>query len=318
MSTNKIFLYKNINNNVCEITLNNPSKRNPLSLELIVSLQVLLNNLKKSKTIKVILLRSTGPSFCSGHDLKEVQSFSSSKAKLLNLFKKLNSDLVIVMGYGLLIPEIFLEDPTFGFINIHLSLLPRWRGAAPVEYTLMYGDKKAGVSIFKLNKNLDQGPILNKKEVEISDSINKIELQQKLNKAGVDLLLETLEKYFSNKISLQSQKEEHVTYAPKIKTNHRKIDFNKNARDVFNKVRSFSPNPGAWFLLNKERLKIISCKLEKLNGEPSTILSKNLIVACKDYSIQPLIIQREGKKSMNINEFLRGFSFKIGDKINEN
>lgn len=263
----------------------------------------------KASPVQEIGIKNNIPTYTPSSLKKDIE---------FNLFKKLNSDLVIVMGYGLLIPEIFLEDPTFGFINIHLSLLPRWRGAAPVEYTLMYGDKKAGVSIFKLNKNLDQGPILNKKEVEISDSINKIELQQKLNKAGVDLLLETLEKYFSNKISLQSQKEEHVTYAPKIKTNHRKIDFNKNARDVFNKVRSFSPNPGAWFLLNKERLKIISCKLEKLNGEPSTILSKNLIVACKDYSIQPLIIQREGKKSMNINEFLRGFSFKIGDKINEN
>ena len=241
---------------------------------------------------------------------------SLNNEKEVKRFKVLKSDIAIVMGYGILIPKSFLNLPLLGCINIHFSLLPKWRGAAPVEYALMKGEKETGITIFKLNEKFDQGPILNSSRCKITDTMTKNQLQENLNKIGINLLLTTLPKYFSNELNLKKQDEDKATYAPKIFTKDRKIDFSKNANEIYNTIRSVAPKPGAWFKFNKERIKILSCVIKSLKGKPSTILSNDLIIGCYDRSIQPKIIQREGRKSMNIKEFLRGFVFKIGDEIN--
>lgn len=231
-------------------------------------------------------------------------------------FKNLRSDIVIVMGYGILLPKSYLDCSIFGCINIHLSLLPKLRGAAPIEYALITGEKETGVTIFKLTESLDTGPILGSEKCFITDLMTKNDLQKKLNDIGISLLLRILPKYFAKELILEKQNDYNATYARKILSKDRKINFYKNSKIVFNKIRSFEPERGAWFILNKERIKIISCIIEKMKGEPSTIISKDFLIGCNDGSIKPLIIQREGKKPMNIKDFLMGFSFKIGEKLN--
>ena len=194
--------------------------------------------------------------------------------------------------------------------------MPRWRGAAPVEHALLNGDKQTGVSIFRLVSELDAGPILSKVSISIEQDINKENLLEKLTFLGKNLLIETLPNYFNNKITPIEQNIKKVTYASKISSELTRINFNDNPLNIFNKVRAFSPKPGAWFIFNNERFKIIECKTSMENGIPSTIVNSEFNIACDGGLIAPKIIQREGKKPMGIGEFLKGFKFTIGDKVN--
>ena len=234
----------------------------------------------------------------------------------IELFKELNPDLVIVMAYGILLPNKILNLPTFGCINIHLSLLPRWRGAAPVEYALLNGEKETGITIFKLVDKLDAGPIISQVSILVDESLNKNELFKKLNNIGKELIIKILPDYFDNKIILKDQNEKDATYASKINSKMTQINFNENVKNVFNKIRAFSPKPGAWFLFNNERIKIISCKKTIEKSIPSKIINEHFHIGCNDGIIVPIVIQREGKKPMEIKEFLRGFTFSVGQTIN--
>ena len=236
--------------------------------------------------------------------------------KNVETFIKLDPDLVVVMAYGKLLPDRMLSFPKFGCINVHVSLLPRWRGAAPVEYALLNGDKKTGVTIFQLVGKLDAGPIISQASLSIDDSMNKEDLLTKLNSIGKDLLLKTLPNYFNNTISLQEQNEAEATYANKISSVQTRIDFNDNVINVFNKVKAFSPKPGAWFMFRNERIKIIKCQTSTINCTPSVIVNNEFHIGCEGGLIKPRIIQREGKKPMRIGEFLKGFQFSIGHKVN--
>ena len=230
--------------------------------------------------------------------------------------KKIQPDIIIVMAYGLLLPSKFLTLPKLGCINIHVSLLPRWRGAAPIQHTLLNGDDVSGISIIKLEKKLDAGPILFQKKINLPNHINKDDLELKLTDLGCKSLIEFLPKYFKNQISPKIQDETKVTYANKINSNFRKIDFNKKSLDVFNQIRAYSHNPGAWFLYKEHRIKLISVKINNNIGKPSTILNDKFEISCKDGSILPLLLQREGKKIVSIEEFIRGFNFSVGDQLN--
>ena len=242
------------------------------------------------------------------------ENFKDNKS--IELFKKLNPDLVIIMAYGILLPNKILNLPTFGCINIHVSLLPRWRGAAPVEYALLNGDKKTGVTIFKLIDKLDAGPIISQVSVLVDKNLSKNELFNKLNSIGKELIIKILPNYFENKIILENQNEQKATYAPKITSKTTKISFDENVTNVYNKIRAFSPKPGAWFLFKDERIKIISCKKIIGNPSPSKIINKHFHIGCNDGAIIPIVIQREGKKPMEIKEFLKGFTFSVGQIIN--
>ena len=242
------------------------------------------------------------------------ENFKDNKS--IELFKKLNPDLVIVMAYGILLPNKILNLPTFGCINIHVSLLSRWRGAAPVEYALLNGDKETGVTIFKLVDKLDAGPIISQVSVLVDKNLSKNELFNKLNSIGKELIIKILPNYFENKIIIENQNEQKATYAPKITSKTTKINFDESVTNVYNKIRAFSPKPGAWFLFKDERIKIISCK--KIIGNPSSskIINKHFHIGCNDGAIIPIVIQREGKKPMEIKEFLKGFTFSVGQTIN--
>ena len=230
--------------------------------------------------------------------------------------KNLNPDLIIVMAYGKILPKEILDLPLFGCINIHVSLLPRWRGAAPIEHTLINGDKESGVSIIQMVEKLDAGPIINQKKISIEDNCNKNELSKKLTEVGTKLLLVTIPLIFDKKISYSIQNDNYVTYAKKITANNRKINFNKSVNEVLNLIRAHSPKPGAWFTIQGERIKIIKARKSNSTGNASTIINDKFNIGCNNGSIEPLLLQREGKNIISKDDFLRGYSFEINDIIN--
>ncbi len=250
------------------------------------------------------------------HNIPVYQPKNFASYENINELKKLKPDLVVVMGYGLLLPKSILQIPLHGCINIHVSLLPRWRGAAPIEYAILNGDEKTGVSIFLLEEKLDAGPIIATQQIKIDKDINKGNLTSELNILGTALLINTLPDLLDNKISAQKQEETYATYAKKITPELRRINFNNEVRTIYNQIRAFAPKPSAWFTVNNERFNILKCSMKICEAEASTIMNSQLHIGCKNGIIIPEIIQREGKKSMKIGEFLKGFAFEVGQKIN--
>ena len=188
-----------------------------------------------------------------------IQVFTPNKLDNYEEIKNLENlkiDIAVVMGYGNILPKNVLKLTKFGFVNIHLSLLPEFRGASPIEYALLNGKKETGVTIFKIIEKLDAGPIIINKKFFINNSINKDELEKKLNILGVDLLLKALPKYLKGELELQKQDEIKASYSKKINSNETQINFFQPTHNVYNKIRAFSPKPGAWFEYNNERFKI--------------------------------------------------------------
>ena len=250
------------------------------------------------------------------HNIPVYHPKNFSSFENINELKKLEPDLVVIMGYGLLLPKSILQTPLYRCINIHVSLLPRWRGAAPIEHAILNGDEKTGISIFLLEEKLDAGPIIATQEINIHKDINKGNLTSELNILGTALLINTLPDLLDNKISVQKQDETFATYAKKITPELRRINFNNEVNTVYNQIRSFAPKPSAWFAFNNERFNIIKCLMKICEAESSTIMNRQFHIGCKNGIIIPEIIQREGKKSMKIEEFLKGFAFDVGQKLN--
>jgi len=252
----------------------------------------------------------------ANHNNIKVNFTTRLDEEAFDLIKSYKPDLIIVMAYGLLIPTKILNFPQYGCINIHVSLLPRWRGASPIEHTLLNGDTETGITIIKLIEKLDAGPIIVQKKIPVVENINKDDLSDKLTEIGSDLLIDILPKLFAGKVVMQDQNNKEATYAQKINSQMRKINFNLSTREVLNQIRAYATNPGAWFFYNNERIKIISASIQSNKGNPSTILNKQFELGCLDGSILPSYLQREGKKIMYIEDFLRGFSFTVGDSLN--
>ena len=264
---------------------------------------------KKSKRGQKI-----NPSPIEGYCKKNKVSFRNPK--ILNTeeefknFKALSANLIVV-AYGQIIPENFLKISKFGFINIHASLLPKWRGAAPIQRAIMNGDKKIGVSIMKIEEKLDSGPIFASKEFDLHKNETHGEIEKKLSLEGANLLIEILK--FIEKGNSKSIQQDHsqATYAKKIEKNESKINWNKDANKVLAHIHALSPSPGAWFEFDKERFKILRAKISSENGKHACVLDENLTVGCKSNSIQILELQRQGKNRQTVKEFL------LGKKINK-
>ena len=269
---------------------------------------------KKGRGMKVD--QSPVHNLASSHNIEVFTPSSFSKKMEKKNLEKFNPDLIIVMAYGLKLPNYILDLPKMGCINIHVSLLPRWRGAAPIEYCLLNGDKETGISIFKLVEEMDAGPIIAKESIKISHFINKDELIKKLNIIGIQLLHSILPNIFNNKIRYYQQDHKIAKYAPKITSDIRRLDFNKSIANLHNQVRAFASKPSAWFIYKDERIKIIEASFIKGKWKPSIILNNLFHISCKDGKMCPIIIQREGKKPMKLENFLRGFVFEINSKVN--
>ena len=230
----------------------------------------------------------------------------------LKIFEKISPDIVIVVAYGQIIPKNFLDKVKFGFINIHASLLPKWRGAAPIQRAIMNRDKKIGVTIMKIIEKLDSGPILSSKELELPQNKTHGEIEEQLSVVGADLLIESLRAIENEKQTYVEQIHSGATYAKKINKKETKINWYLDANKVLAHIHGLSPTPGAWFEYEKERFKVLKGKVINKNGEPSSIIDENLSVACKSNSIQILEIQRQGKKKQTTKEFLLGTKIKYG------
>ena len=241
---------------------------------------------------------------------------SSIDVTVIEKVKSLEPDLIIVIAYGIILPSKFLNIPKYGCINIHVSLLPRWRGAAPIEHALLAGDEKTGISVISISPKLDAGDILMQESFAIDKDINSDDLTINLTNLGKKTLMETLPLLFENKLIRKKQDESKVTYANKFISEDRKINFYNSSDDVYNHIRAHGPKPGSWFTYRGERIKIIKAKKINELGKSSTILNKDFMIACKDGAILPLLIQREGKKVVSLDDFLRGFTFSIQDKLN--
>jgi len=227
-------------------------------------------------------------------------------------FNKLSPDIVIVVAYGKIIPKKILKIAKYGFINIHASLLPKWRGAAPIQRAIMNGDKKIGVSIMKIEEKLDAGPVLASREFELNKDENHGEVEKKLSLEGADLLVQSLKSIKNGNLKFINQDDSQATYAKKIDKNESKINWNRDANIVLAQIHGLSPSPGAWFEFNKERFKVLRATTSLAAGKPGYVLDKNLIVGCSSNSIQILELQRQGKNKQNTKEFLLGNKIEKG------
>lgn len=231
-------------------------------------------------------------------------------------FFGLNADVAVVVAYGLLLPKAILQALKFGCVNIHPSLLPRWRGAAPIQRTIMAGDTETGVGIIQMDEGLDSGDILAEEKIKLDDKITYLELAEKLSKIGAGLLVKTLKNIAQNKYQSIKQNHNQVVYAHKLSKEDFLIDWNFSAREVNNKIRALSGCGSAYFEINGEKIKIHQAKIINELSHNYTankigkIIDDKLTIVCKTGLIQPQILQRAGKNKMVLNEFLRGFLLK--------
>ena len=227
-----------------------------------------------------------------------------------NFLKLLNPDLVIVVAYGQLIPKNYLSLSKHGFINIHASLLPKWRGAAPIQRSIMNLDKETGVSIMKIVEKLDAGPVMMQEKINITSEMNAEDLSNKLSDLSSKLILECIDEIEGGKAKFIDQDEQKATYAKKINKEEGKINWDNSAENILAQINSLLPNPGAWFSFMGERYKILKASISEAEGEKGKVIDNNLTIACKSKSIKVNEIQRQGKNKQSTSEFLLGSKIK--------
>ena len=234
-----------------------------------------------------------------------------------NYLKNLNADLAIVVAYGQIIPEEFLNLTKYGFINIHASLLPKWRGAAPIQRSIMNLDKETGISFMKIVKKLDEGPVCKKLNIKISEKDNYETLSDKLSSLASENMLDIIDDIFEEKVLFEEQNHEKATYAKKILKSEGEIKWNENAENILGKINGLYPSPGAWFVYKGERYKILNAELGFKSDQAGKVVDNNLEIACgNNKSIKVIKIQRQGKNIQNIGEFMLGSSIKKDTNLN--
>ena len=234
-----------------------------------------------------------------------------------NYLKNLNADLAIVVAYGQIIPEEFLNLTKYGFINIHASLLPKWRGAAPIQRSIMNLDKETGISFMKLVKKLDEGPVCKKLNIKISERDNYETLSDKLSSLASENMLDIIDDIFEEKVLYEEQNHEKATYAKKILKSEGEIKWSENAENILGKINGLYPSPGAWFIYKGERYKILNAELGFKSDQAGKVVDNNLEIACgNNKSIKVIQIQRQGKNIQNIGEFMLGSSIKKDTNLN--
>ena len=247
-------------------------------------------------------------------DVRTPQSLKNNTEEELYL-AELKPDIIIVVSYGQIIPKNLLTIPKYGFLNVHASLLPKWRGAAPIQRSIMNLDRETGISIMRINENLDEGPVCNQYSLNISEKINSEELSEKLSVIASEKILDILDNIYDDNIEFKDQDHSKATYAKKIQKTEGKIDWSENAEKIIGKKNGLYPYPGAFFSFNGERYKILKAEKSNTNGKAGNIVSENFEVCCGEGSIKVLSIQREGKRVQQINEFLLGTQIKKGTNI---
>ncbi len=230
--------------------------------------------------------------------------------------KKINFDLAIIVAYGQLIPKNYLDLNNKNFINLHASILPKWRGAAPIQRSIMNLDKETGISVMRINDKLDSGDVSEIFKLKILENENAQSLSERLSALASEKILNIIDDILDNNASFKKQDDQNATYANKIDKSEGRINWNEEAEKIIGKINGLYPSPGAWFSFNGERHKILKATHHGSNGNPGYVLSESLEVACGKNSLKILEIQREGKKSQKINEFIQGTKIKTGSNLN--
>ena len=230
--------------------------------------------------------------------------------------KSLNADLAIVVAYGQIIPKEYLNLTKKGFINIHGSILPKWRGAAPIQRSIMNLDNETGISIMKMNEKLDSGPVSNTYKIKLNQNFNAREISEKLALLAADKILDNVNDILKDNAKFVKQDESKASYAKKIDKMEGKINWNDKASNILGKINGLFPNPGAFFNFDGERYKILRAVIGNGSGKAGMVLSDQLEIACtNNQSIKILQIQRQGKNAQKIDEFMRGSNIKKGSLI---
>lgn len=233
-----------------------------------------------------------------------------------NFLNSLDADLAIVVAYGQIIPKKFLSLTKTGFINIHASLLPKWRGAAPIQRSIMNLDQETGISIMKIAEKLDTGPVCNNYKIQLNENLNALEISEKLSNLAAEKILDNVDDILEDKANFFEQDHSKATYASKIQKTEGQINWNENAEKIIGKINGLYPSPGAFFMFNGERYKILKAQVGRAQGNPGSVMSDNLEIACgNNQSIIIREIQRQGKRPQNIGEFIQGSQIKKGSKI---
>ncbi len=229
-------------------------------------------------------------------------------------FRAHHAEAAVVVAYGLILPQAILDTPKLGCFNLHASLLPRWRGAAPINRAIMAGDAETGVMVMKMDAGLDTGDVAMAERMAISDAMTAADLHDALARLGGDLMVRAIGALERGRLQLTKQSDEGVTYAAKIEKTEARIDWNKPANTVLRHIHGLSPFPGAWCEIAIEgeqlRVKILRCAMADGSGAPGDVLDDHLAVACKQGAIRILELQRAGRQPMKAEEFLRGTPLK--------
>ena len=234
-----------------------------------------------------------------------------------NYLKELEADIAIVVAYGQIIPKEYLGLVKKGFINIHASLLPKWRGAAPIQRSIMNLEKETGISIMKIEEKLDTGPVCSSYKIEIMAEDNLETITTKLSALAAEKLLDNIDDILEDKIEFKEQNHNEVSYAPKIEKTESQIKWNETAENIIGKINGLYPSPGAFFIYKGERYKILRASLAFSSGEIGEVLDNYLEISCGNKkSIKVLEIQRQGKRPQSISEFMLGSQIKKGSKLN--
>ena len=230
-------------------------------------------------------------------------------------FRAHNADAAVVVAYGLILPKPVLEAPGLGCFNVHASLLPRWRGAAPIHRAIMAGDKESGVTIMRMDEGLDTGAMAMAERVAITSDMTAGDLHDALARLGADVMLRALAAAERRSLALKPQPDAGVTYAAKISKDETRIDWAKPWNEVHNHIRGLSPFPGAWFELDDVRVRALRSTKGEGSGVPGAVLDDKLTIACGDGAVRLTQVQRAGKQPMSAEEFLRGSPVKAGGRL---
>ncbi|MFO1237024.1 MAG: methionyl-tRNA formyltransferase [Alphaproteobacteria bacterium] len=261
------------------------------------------------------LQKSPVHAFAEANAIPVMTPKSLKSAEAQAEFAALGLDAAVVVAYGLILPQPILDAPRLGCVNIHASLLPRWRGAAPIQRAIMAGDTETGVMTMQMDAGLDTGPVLMAERLAIGPDMNAGELHDALSPLGADLIVRTMAALERGAIAAQPQPETGATYAAKISKEETRLDWTRDAATLRNQVRGLSPAPGAWTEINGERVKVLKAALAEGAGAPGTVLDDRLTIACGTGALRLDILQRPGRGPMAADELLRGFPVPAGARL---
>lgn len=253
--------------------------------------------------------------FAEGHGLKVFTPKSMRDAETQDEFGSLGADVAVVVAYGQILPQVVLDTPKHGCVNVHASLLPRWRGAAPIHRAVMAGDERTGVCIMQMEAGLDTGPVLMRAETPIGPDDTTLSLHDRLSEMGASLIDAAITGLARGSLRAEPQGEEGVTYAKKIEKAEARTDWTRSAAEIDRHVRGLFPFPGAWSEMAGERVKILAGTVEQVSGEPGIALDDELLIACGEGAYRIDRAQRAGKGPMDRADLLRGFKVPKGSKV---